>query len=426
LNDQIVCSGADLEIGIPTTNGHTYQWSPPGNISSTNNSMTTFQFSNTASDTSYFDFTLIDNNGSGCEVYHVIAVAVVPVPGINQQDLEICTGETVTLSATEGGSYVWEGPNISNPNAQTQTATLFENATFTVTVTLPEGCEGMDEINIEVLPYESEITSLEKCLEETVILMGQQITEAGFYCDTISNAIGCDSLICVEVINYNSQTENTREICTGDSIIIEGITYFEEQTVCNTFTSLYGCDSTHCINIQLISEPFAEVITTEITVAPGEETQLEVTADFEIYEWLPTTGLSCTDCHNPIATVNEITEYIVTLTDGDGCTTQLLVLVTVLPPCDVNRLLIPNVFTPDGDGLNDRFGVVEFEGFEMVSSLKIFDRWGEKVYENSGADPYWDGMIDGKTGLSDVYIYILKIVCSDGEAILHGDVTLIR
>ena len=426
LDNEIVCSGAELEIGIPTTNGHTYQWDPPGNITTTNNSITTFQFSNTALDTSYFDFTLIDNNGSGCEVHHVIEVAVIPVPGINQQDLEICAGETVTISATEGGSYVWDGPNISNPNAQTQTVTLFENTTFTVTITLPGGCEGMDEINIEVLPYESVITQLEKCPEEAVLIMGQQITEAGFYCDTIPNATGCDSLICLEIINYNSQTESNREMCSGDSIVIEGITYFEEQTVCNTFTSLYGCDSTHCINIQLIPEPLAENITAEITVAEGEETQLEVTAGFEMYEWFPTTGLSCTDCHNPIATVSETTEYTVTLTDGDGCTTQLLVLVTVLPPCNVERLLIPNVFTPDGDGLNDQFGVVEFEGFEMVSSIKIFDRWGEKVYENSGVNPYWDGMIDGKAGPSDVYIYILKIVCADGEAIKHGDVTLIR
>lgn len=426
LDDEKVCSGAALEIGIPSTNGHTYQWDPPGNISSTNNSTTVFQYSNTASDTSYFDFTLIDNNGEGCEVHHNIEVAVIPMPGINQQDLEICAGETVTISATPGGSYVWDGPNISNPNAQSQTVTLFENTTFTVTVTLPEGCEGMDEINIEVLPYASATSQLEKCPEETVVIMGQQITASGFYCDTIPNVIGCDSLICVEVINYNSQTESTRELCTGDSIMIEGITYFEAQTVCNTFTSLYGCDSTHCINIQLIPEPLAEVMTAEITVAQGEETQLEVTAGFEMYEWFPTTGLSCTDCHNPIATLTETTEYTVTLTDSDGCTTQLLVLVTVLPPCDAERLLIPNVFTPDGDGLNDKFGVVEFEGFEMVSSIKIFDRWGEKVYEDSGVDPYWDGTIDGKAGPADVYVYILKIVCAEGETVLVGDVTLIR
>ncbi len=426
LDNKTVCSGAELEIGIPTINGHNYQWDPPGNISSTNNSMTIFQFSNTASDTSYFDLTLIDNNGDGCEIHHAIEVAVIPIPGINQQDLQICAGETVTISATAGGSYVWDGPNISNPNAQTQTVTLFENTTFTVMVTLPEGCEGMDEINIEVLPYESNITSLEKCPEETIIVMGQQITNAGLYCDTISNAIGCDSLICVDVINYNSQTEITRELCQGDSIVIEGITYFDEQTVCNTFTSLYGCDSTHCINIQLIPEPLAEAMTAEITVAQGDETQLEVTAGFEMYEWFPSTGLSCTDCHNPIATLSETTEFTVTLTDGDGCTTQLFVLVTVLPPCDAERLLIPNVFTPDGDGLNDKFGIVEFEGFEMITSIKIFDRWGEKVFEDAGANPYWDGTIDGKAGPSDVYVYILKIVCDDGEAVLHGDVTLIR
>lgn len=426
LDNEVVCSGVGLEIGVDAINGHTYQWIPPGNISSSNNAMTVFQFSNTASDTSYFDFTLIDDNGEGCEVHHEIEIAVIPIPGINQQDLEICAGETITLTATPGGTYVWEGPNISNPNTATQTVTLFDNATFSVMITLPEGCEGMDEINVEVLPYELSTTQLEKCPEETVIIMGQEITAAGFYCDTISNVMGCDSLLCVEVINYTSETESIRELCAGDSIVIEGITYFDEQQICNTYTSLYGCDSTHCINIQLITEPLAEVITADFAVAEGEEIQLEVTPGFEMYEWFPTTGLSCTDCHNPIASPSETTEYTVTLTDENGCTTQLFVLVTVLPPCNADRLLIPNVFTPDGDGLNDSFGVVEYEGFERISSIKVFDRWGEKVYENAGTNPYWDGTIDGQPGPSDVYVYILTIVCSDGETILHGDVTLIR
>ena len=69
--------------------------------------------------------------------------------------------------------------------------------------------------------------------------------------------------------------------------------------------------------------------------------------------------------------------------------------------------------------------MVAYEGAEVVSSLEIYDRWGEKVYENQG-ESYWDGTIDGKPGPSDVYVYIVKITCGELVGKRVGDVTLLR
>lgn len=99
--------------------------------------------------------------------------------------------------------------------------------------------------------------------------------------------------------------------------------------------------------------------------------------------------------------------------------------VVVFPPCSADSLHIPNAFTPNGDGKNDVFRVVRHEGAEVVSSLEIYDRWGEKVYENRG-DSFWDGTIDGKPAPSDVYVYIVKLTCGELIGKRVGDVTLLR
>ena len=108
----------------------------------------------------------------------------------------------------------------------------------------------------------------------------------------------------------------------------------------------------------------------------------------------------------------------------NGCISTAFIVLTF--PCQADKIIIPNVFTPDGDGLNDSFRAVVGEGVEMVSSMKIFDRWGEKVFEASGNSANWDGFVDGKPGVSDVYVYVIRVVCPDGDEQYVGDVTLIR
>jgi gliding motility-associated-like protein len=61
----------------------------------------------------------------------------------------------------------------------------------------------------------------------------------------------------------------------------------------------------------------------------------------------------------------------------------------------------------------------------VVSSLEIYDRWGEKVYENQG-NSFWDGTIRGQPAPSDVYIYVIKINCGTLVGTRVGDVTLLR
>ena len=143
------------------------------------------------------------------------------------------------------------------------------------------------------------------------------------------------------------------------------------------------------------------------------------------YTWIPGNP-DCPNCPDLTVTADTgFLEYKLIVTDANGCEGQVVYRVLFFPPCDAQRLLIPNAFTPNDDGINDVFRVVPYEGLEVIGSLTIYDRWGEKVYENFG-NVSWDGSIDGKPGPMDVYAYRIDIICDGEPKAVWGDVSLLR
>ena len=114
--------------------------------------------------------------------------------------------------------------------------------------------------------------------------------------------------------------------------------------------------------------------------------------------------------------------------DG-GCTAREDLTVRVI--CNGGNLFIPNTFSPNTDGRNDRF-YPRGTGIASIKSLKIYNRWGEMVFsrENFNANDVatgWDGIYKGKQLTSDVYVYTCEVVCMNNEVLLYrGDVTLLQ
>jgi len=117
------------------------------------------------------------------------------------------------------------------------------------------------------------------------------------------------------------------------------------------------------------------------------------------------------------------TTYTLTIGTAGGCSVSF-----TSPPIPVLAPVfdIPNAFTPDGDSANDFFNIV-FRGKIEIATFRIFNRWGQLVYNNDTPSTGWDGRFQGANSPSDVYIYYIVIRFPDGkEFVRKGDLTLFR
>jgi gliding motility-associated-like protein len=152
------------------------------------------------------------------------------------------------------------------------------------------------------------------------------------------------------------------------------------------------------------------------------------TANTVNWIWSPATGLSCANCPTPSAVPKINTFYQVYFTDDNNCSNTGSIQINVL--CGKGNLYIPNTFSPNGDGSNDFF-YPRGTGLERVKYLRIFNRWGEVVFEKkdfpvNNAASGWDGRFKGQNPKADVYIYQAEVFCENGELLkLNGNIALI-
>ncbi len=209
----------------------------------------------------------------------------------------------------------------------------------------------------------------------------------------------------------------------------------QKYIVAGPFTlTAYATNSTGCIDTttqSILVNPLPSVtMPNKLVIQAGVPGMIPATYSANVINWLwsPATGLSCTDCANPMAGPNFNTFYQVAFGDVNGCKNFGSILVEVL--CQNSNLFIPNTFSPNGDGSNDKFyprGV----GLDRVKILRIFNRWGEIVFEKrdfpvNDANAGWDGKFKGKGPQADVYVYQAEVFCQNGEILkLNGNIALI-
>ena len=187
-----------------------------------------------------------------------------------------------------------------------------------------------------------------------------------------------------------------------------------------------GCRATRdfLIDISIISD--LDVVA-EPSVIVGETLiQFQATpSDSYDYAWQPAAVFDDPLINTPVALVSETSEFIVEVTDMNGCNHFDTVVITLLESCDEQHIFIPSAFSPNGDDLNDIFRI-QSEILQSVT-LQIFDRYGNMVFETTEISEGWDGRFQGSNLGNDVFGYILKVVCIGGEQyVKKGSVTLVR
>lgn len=152
-------------------------------------------------------------------------------------------------------------------------------------------------------------------------------------------------------------------------------------------------------------------------------------ANASTFSWNFADGTALVDSTNPSHTFTDAGVYQVMLTAFtiNGCFDSISLKITVNPPLDLeNKLEIPNIFTPNSDGVNDKFLILS-NNVENFNGL-IFDRWGNKIHEWTNINEGWDGRThSGMKVTSGVFFYLINVTFKDGTSIHpKGTITLIK
>jgi gliding motility-associated-like protein len=211
---------------------------------------------------------------------------------------------------------------------------------------------------------------------------------------------------------------------TGDSVLSN----LSPGVYSLTATDPTGCKDTLSFTITQPLPVTLNVSPADTTIKEGDPVAVtSVLAPYPTgsvsYSWTPTQGLSCANCADPIfnSTAGEYQYTLVTRYNG-VCSISDTIRVKVY---SLHRIYVPNAFTPNGDGVNDIFYVFPI-GVKYID-LRIFDRWGEKVFESEDETRGWDGKYRSSIQEPGVYVYVLDVIFNDGYTVHDkGSITLIR
>ena len=194
-------------------------------------------------------------------------------------------------------------------------------------------------------------------------------------------------------------------------------------------TNQFGCTTTLDTVVAQPVDAYAHVLPKDTTIQLGHSITLYSgfgpfsSNSITSYNWVPSEGLSCIDCPDPIATpYSHISEYVLTITYNGICVTSDSMRIIVQNHA---KPFIPNSFSPNGDGNNDVFEIYG-ENIKTVN-LRVFNRWGELVYESTNLLKGWDGYYKGQLQYPGVYTYDAEIIfLDDTKTEKHGSITLLR
>lgn len=203
-----------------------------------------------------------------------------------------------------------------------------------------------------------------------------------------------DSAVC-NIGSFVPVRDTLRDVCGNDSVIVN-------------------------YSPVLLNGPFNN-IRKQDTVFAGQSVTLHANGNGTIF-WNSSSTLSCTACPDPVASPLATTTYTATNYLSDGCQVTDQFTVVVLKDAVV---MMPNAFTPNGDGLNDYFGPIGKvpEGYKLL----LYNRNGEVVFQSSSINQRWDGKHHGKLQPASVFIYLIDY--KDLQNKTHqqkGTFTLIR
>ena len=384
--DTTICFADEFRMRVDTTGNTTWTWTPGTGLNTPANLT---PLASPTGDTQYF--LTVTDPVTNCSATDSISITVNPLPvdSIITQDTFICNVDTVQLntSTLSGGvTYAWSpstglsNTGISDPLAFPTTSTDYALA-ITETAT---GCTRHDTITVDVF----------------------SLPLVDFQDTTLCDGDFLDLEVEVGDIWLWTSTDPAVDGSMSDSIRIQPTSPQDYSVLVIGNFGNRTCSDSASLSVN-VSSVTASAAPDYSIINSGQSVDLTSSGDngtaLYSFSWDPSTGLDCDTCPNPVATPEETTTYTVTVTDTAGCTDTYSVEI------EVEDFLLPNVFTPNNDGINDVL-LLNYYG-DRLYETKIYDRWGRLVFETTDPEVHWNGKfmntnVDCKVGTYFMVLFI--------------------
>jgi gliding motility-associated-like protein len=437
----------------------------------------------TVNNAGIFSVTVTDRNGcfgqSSVET-KVSPTLVVAIKGITQ----FCSGDTVSLT-TDGSfeNYIWSN------GATTATIKVAQTGNYAVSVTDKNGCKGQTATKTRVFPSVQTAFKIDnltcagaangqiKAYIETgtppYIFQWQQgantpvLTglKAGQYILTVRDSANCshnDTLFVSEPKPIQAQSRMISPNCYGEKLgkaridqitggtggykitwdnsgidTIKTLPYIKDNMLVGQHNFILkdrnGCLFEDTLGIYNNRTQLTLQLGNDPLIPLGDNLHISPIPNFKplSFQWQAVgDSLICPRCWDiDVQPIQKYVTYILRARDSLNCAVSDTVEVRVQ---NLKRVFIPNAFSPNNDDVNDFFTVFGAKEVAKVAVFKIFDRWGELVFDKQNIQPNaerigWDGAFRGKSLSPAVYVYYAVVEFVNGEREIYaGDVSLMR
>lgn len=484
-NDTTICLQQAIQFNpvITPNQNYSYTWSGPGsgflNNTTIPNPLGTFtQLGN------WPIYLQVEPTAVGCAGYDTINVFILPNDiTLHNGDTTVCKGATIPINVTGHAlfNYTWSPTTyLNNPAIEDPISNPLSDVSYTVTATYP-GCIPMVksfDITVEPVPEINAGPDRVMCQYDTVQL--HALVDPPFASYTyswnpggdlsnptipdpvfgglnnvnlqliVSTPIGCADTdyvsITVHSIEFANINPSETTICPRDSVQLqanggvayhwEPALYLNDQNISNPVskpleyieytvysTSQFGCTDTDKVRIQVASDGVLDA-GDDVTLYPGESYQIEPSGNCLYFNWFPNYHLSSTSIENPIANPPVTTQYFVTGTTEYGCAVTDSITIRISPETVLD---LPNAFSPgSGTSVNDELRIIK-RGLATLNFFRVYNRWGELVFETTDIEKGWNGQYKGKPQPMGTYVFVVEAKTSTGKRFYkQGNVTLIR
>lgn len=403
MNDTSICRGQTAAINV-VSNGLKFQWTPSTFLDcDTCKNVTT-----TTTDTIQYE--LLVTNQVGCQSKKTISVNVEPMPELKDTlAVNLCRGDEFQLFVGNAHTIEWQPSQfLDDPAIATPLCKPTYSIDYTVKGYNVLGCSVVAHVPITVK-------------DKVDVSLPKDFGACPFDTAQINTVLNFGSVLGVDY-------QWSPAYYLDDATSPDPKAFMKNRMLTFQLIASGGQCEADTEQVTIFMNPLPDLeVSEDVTTTPLAEVELLASSKQKVsYEWTAAEELSCNNCRRPVIHPSFAQTVFVEVTNEFGCKTQDSVRIR-LNGCDANSIYMPNTFTPNGDGLNDRF-LVRSPSLTNLDYFRVFDKWGNLVFETGELGTGWDGTSPtGQMEPTAVYVYVLKGTCDNGESVTKsGNVTAIR